>query len=207
MKNYNKYKLITQKGGFTLVELLVSVGVIVVITSVFLINYNQYRKSANLNMATQEIVSNIRRVQNYALASKEDVSGNIPDGGWGIYFDITNNNKLIIFADMNDNGTYDGDGDGDGSDGDEDYELIILPKGIIVKNNWYPVGASMVANQNCDETSLVYKPPVPKVIVTGSTNCSATANTTPNFSNVEIQNTKGEIKIIKFNNFGLIDVE
>lgn len=198
MKNYNKYKLITQKVGFTLVELLVSIGIIAVVTSAFLISYNQYKKSANLNMATQEIVSNIRRVQNYALASKEDASGSIPDGGWGIYFDVANNDELIVFADTNSNGVY---------NLGEEYESIILPKEIIVKKNKYPnIGG--IFNKTCEKTSLVYKPPTPKITIKGK-DCAVPAgtNANPDLSYVEIQNTKGEIKTIKFNNFGLIDVE
>ncbi len=102
-KGFLKYK--KNNLGFTLVELLVSIFIIAIISGIFLANYNFAEKSSGLSMAAQKLVSDIRQAQNFALGLKEFKS-NKPKGGWGVYF-RKNDNKYIIFADVNENGLYD----------------------------------------------------------------------------------------------------
>lgn len=66
--------------GFTIIELLVAVGVLVLAAGLVLPNFNFFQRQSSLDMASQEIIGALRLAQNKALASE----GNSP---FGIYFE------------------------------------------------------------------------------------------------------------------------
>jgi len=100
----NKKKFIfLLKSGFTLVELLVSMGIISVLTVLFLVNYHSTNQRTDLTMAAQTLVTNIRLAQANALGLVK-YDGVVPAGGWGVFVTSDNslNNNYLIFADEND---------------------------------------------------------------------------------------------------------
>lgn len=65
-----------QQSGFTVVELLVVFLIMILLSSIVIVNWNRQRPLRNLIIAQNELISNIRKVQSYAVSSR-----NLPDGG------------------------------------------------------------------------------------------------------------------------------
>lgn len=179
------YNLIKNKRGFTLIELIVSISIIALISSIVLANFNSYKRSGGLSASTQLIMSDIRKAQSYALSLKDFGStGNYPMGGWGVYFDIAGN-RYIIFADLN--GDYKWNGDS------ESVEVKNLPSGIKISNiTSLPAGSSNTAN-------IAFLPPAPKVYLTHG-------GSDRNTIIITLEDDIGGSKNIFMNKFGLVEV-
>ncbi|HOZ53234.1 MAG TPA: type II secretion system protein [bacterium] len=113
------------KKGFTLVELMVSLSIIIVLISLAVINYNIGFSENNLTNAQSISYQNIRLAQSYALSFKS-YDDTLP-GYWGVYFE-KGTSTIILFADLNSNYSYD--------EGEADILLggktISLPKDILI---------------------------------------------------------------------------
>ncbi|MFH1427059.1 MAG: prepilin-type N-terminal cleavage/methylation domain-containing protein [Patescibacteria group bacterium] len=172
MKRQNKKK----ENGFTLIELLVSLGIIALMTGIFLANYHTTDKRSELVLAAQKFASDIRLAQSYSLGSLEFGSGNVPEGGWGVYAGNGENN-YIIFADDNENFSYDVGEENESQGG----KIINLPSNITISSVDY---------------EIVFEPPDPTTYINGLASGQA-----------EIELTNGaSIKKVIVNFFGLIEV-
>ena len=78
------------KKGFSLAELIVSLGIIMMMMIVFMANYKNSNKRTDLVMTAQTMVADIHLAQNNALGLVK-YNGTVPGGGWGISFDKTGN--------------------------------------------------------------------------------------------------------------------
>lgn len=76
-----------QKSGFTLIEFLVTITILVLATGLVLPSFNFFRKQSSLDGAAQEITSALRLAQNQTTASENSSS-------FGIYFET---NKFTVF--------------------------------------------------------------------------------------------------------------
>jgi len=96
--------LSTGRQGFTLIELIVSVGIMITITTVILANYATFNKRIRLEGASQEIASVVREAQAYGVSKKiTSVSGAV---SYGVNFDINYPGRVIVFSDNDDGGSY-----------------------------------------------------------------------------------------------------
>ena len=171
--------------GFTLIELIVSVSIIVLVSSIFLVDFHKYGNKGNVDMSAQKISSDIRMIQSYAFGLKE-FNGSRPKGGWGIYFNkITNNDEYIIFAD-NDYG--------------HDYD--VSEKYRIIKTNNTQINNLKVNGIDKNWISVTAEPPNPIIWICNNTSsCSTTTDAEI------ILESSDEQKIIEINCFGLIDIK
>lgn len=170
------------KKGFTIIELLVSLGIFIVVTAMVVTNFRGGSRSDELKIAAETIASNLRRVQNMALAG-ELIDGVTPPGGYGIYFNLATSDRYILFADKNGNRAYDvNEALPDGT--------IILAKNIRL-SDVLPAAASTV----------IFKPPKPTIYING--------DTADNVITVTIKHAlSGKIKKILTNRIsGRVDVE
>lgn len=99
------------KKGFSMIELIVTISVITLVTGIFIANYKSTNRRTDLVMTVQKLVADIRLAQNYSLGLARygsSASTNVPIGGWGVHFDLSNygNNRYVIFADDDGNGLY-----------------------------------------------------------------------------------------------------
>jgi Tfp pilus assembly protein FimT len=171
------YRLQANNFGFTLVELLVSLSIIIMMTTLFLANYHSSNERSKLSSASQQMASDIRLAQSYALGSKK-FNGAIPPGGWGVYFNETNT-SYIIFADN--------DGGKDYDDPGEKFSEIDLPANVTISS-------IDVAN----DVDIVFLPPDPEVFFNGLT--------APAVNSVQIELSDGEtVKTVEVNYLGLVD--
>ena len=97
--------------GFTLAELLVVMAIIVVISGLSLANWRGGEKQYALLRAASKLSQDLRRAEEMALSSKE-FQGQIPEGGYGVYFKEQEKDHYILFADFNGNHHYDSGSDG-----------------------------------------------------------------------------------------------
>lgn len=143
---------IKNKRGFTLVELMISLAIIVILVSLTIINYNIGFSQNNLINAQSISYQNIRLVQSYALSFKS--YNDILPSYWGAYFE-KGVSSIILFADLNGNYSYDV--------GEADLllggKIINLPRDIIIDyiswdsadlNVLFEVGSGKMITYNSD---------------------------------------------------------
>lgn len=96
-----------RKGGFTLIEMMVVVGIFLVITGVILLNTPEVREKLSIELVAQEISINIRGTQVYGVATQARVDENnqVQFPSYGIYFspladtDFSNKPRIFGFSD------------------------------------------------------------------------------------------------------------
>ncbi|NQV88622.1 MAG: prepilin-type N-terminal cleavage/methylation domain-containing protein [Parcubacteria group bacterium] len=124
--------------GFTLIELVVTLGIITVVLSIVIINFSKSGEGIILTDVAYQTAISIRQAQVYGLSVKQ--SGTTPgfefDAGYGAHFDIDDPTSFILFADKNKNSVYDaGSGDCPGTiPGNECIEKIVLQTGYTVES-------------------------------------------------------------------------
>ncbi len=84
----------TKSAGFTLVEMLVAFFIVGVLSAVILLNYRTGQEQASLTRAAAVFETDIRRAQNFAVASI-DFGGSVPCG-YGVHF--VDNRNYSIYA-------------------------------------------------------------------------------------------------------------
>jgi prepilin-type N-terminal cleavage/methylation domain-containing protein len=107
-----KQQTLVQKksnAGFTLVELMVSLAIMVIILAVVSVNYRKFDSGMTLTNLAYDVGLSIRKAQTYGL-SVRGVAVNSTQSfqyPYGIHFDNSSPKSYFIFADMNDNQVYD----------------------------------------------------------------------------------------------------
>jgi len=72
--------------AFTLIELIISIGILAILAGVGFINIVNYKHRQDLTSTTQEIIEVVRNAQNRSL-SQEATSTAGTGGRWGVYFE------------------------------------------------------------------------------------------------------------------------
>lgn len=95
--------------AFTLIEMLVVVGIIVVVTGTVLANSGKLGGQFILQNFAYDMALSIRQAQTYGISVRS--FGGQFDYAYGMHFDTTTNPNItyILFADVNNNGVYDPD--------------------------------------------------------------------------------------------------
>lgn len=147
----------SKKNGFTLMELLIVMIIIVILTAIVFANYKSGQRQLALQRAANKLGQDIRRIQSMAGLAEEgcEVAGFFPadyEYGYGIHFESIITDQYVLFADCNGNKTYD-------SSDDKDVEIIKFEKEVQGSGN---------------ETTIIFVPPDP--IVFGSAGSELTGS-------------------------------
>lgn len=146
-----------QSSGFTLVELLVTLGIFMVMTGVVLANYRTYNTGALFANASEDIVLALRQAQVYGVGSKgEGTSFTTP---YGVYFLRSTPSQIIIFADKDSNGLY-------SSADDTMIETIKWPSNVKIDAS---TGITCDADSNASVVGVTFNRPNPSAVITKST--------------------------------------
>lgn len=112
--------------GFSMVELVVSVGILVVITSIVLVNHNLFGGNILVSNLAYDVGLSIRQAQVFGLSVREFGAGTGQfDIGYGIHFDSDDFSSYRLFADINKNKIFDA---GDGTE-----EVFAIRQGFSIK--------------------------------------------------------------------------
>lgn len=165
-----------------MIEIIVSIAIISLLIGVFLVNYRGTDRRNNLSLSAQDLVSSIRLAQNNTLGSVE-YAGSVPDGGWGVHFDLSSSTKAFyIFADMNANMEMETGGSM------EIFDRIELPQGV-------SFASTTIGNQ----ADVTFLPPDP---ITNIWDGSSTST----YIRIQLNDQEGNRKVVLVNLFGLIEV-
>lgn len=94
-----------QSEGFTMIELMVTMGLFMVMTGAVLANYRTFDTNAKFSNASEDIVLALRQAQVYGAGVKGQ--GGSFDVPYGVHF-APNADNIILFADINGDGKYTG---------------------------------------------------------------------------------------------------
>ena len=146
----SKLKIPNSTEGFTLIELIIVMAIMGIMFAVTVPQYSKIRDSKALSLGEEQVVNDIRMVQNYAYSIlKSDDS--FPVGGYGINFS-NNSSEYIIFADKDGDMEYDGVS--------EIFERIKLPRDVEI------VSLKVDSTEEVDGVvDLVFTPPYGKVFI------------------------------------------
>ena len=125
----------TDNKAFSLIELLVSISIVTMITTIVMFGYTNFNDTLGVTSAAQEIAVAIRQAQTYGLDVRETkVGAGLFSFAYGIYFDPTNSpSDYYIFVDTNSNKKYDV-GSGCGSGATECIERMTLRNNVRVSS-------------------------------------------------------------------------
>jgi Tfp pilus assembly protein FimT len=192
--------------GFTLIEIMTAISLMVIMLTLSVISYNSATKRTELALTAQQLASNFRLAQTYAASAKSP-DANPVDNIWGLYFDVNNPKQIIMFVDKNKDGLYK-------EADDVKYKVIDLPSQVEVSKLFF--SNSQETNQQISNSvAITFVPPDPKVrfCQVGSANCnnsdSTSAHWSENWDSVRIvlQNQlDSSVVNVSINFFGLIDV-
>ena len=132
--------------AFSLIELLVVVGIFTVISTIVLANHSRFNSSVLLGSLAYDIALSVREAQVYGL-SVRGVNANF-QVGYGVHFATAN--SYILFADTNANKKYD---DGTGSEpADTVVSSYSLSAGHQISRF---CGVTALGAEECSDTSVI----------------------------------------------------
>jgi type II secretory pathway pseudopilin PulG len=145
--------------GFTIIELLVSMFIIIVLSTILVARYRGANPDYTLTQAAQKMVSDIRRAQNMSMNGTE-INSTTGYSGYGIYMKPSDSNTSYKFyADKNGNQKFDSEAS-DQKIGDD----IRLPSKVVID--------SITFGSLVNRADIFFLPPNPTTFINGSSNGS-----------------------------------
>ncbi len=153
MPNFASVSSRVKTSGFTLVEMMVSLAIIILITTLVLTGFRVNQRQQAVVVEAENLAAKLREVQGKALHGVQ--SGTQVPSGYGIYIDPAGfGDRYYIFADANGDNLY---------QPGEVQETIILDSKVVIQS------------ASPSPASIVFQPPFAKFYLNGvySTNSAA----------------------------------
>ncbi len=175
--------------GFTIIEIMVVLALMTSFLLVLISNFPQIRLNLSLSRTVHGFLQNTRKIQNTSMKYKDANGVERPISGYGVYVDMSDNKKYIIYADK-----YPGNFQYDLGD----YlvsviDLSVIEPGIIIKEVQNVVG---------NNVSINFTPPGPTTTIT---------QLQPNQSNVNIifaiEDDLAQERTVSVNTSGLVEIK
>lgn len=93
--------------GFSLIELVVVMGIFTLISVIVLANYPAFNHKVSIQNLAHQIGLEIRQAQVFGLSVKESAAGSGTFRGYGVYFSAADSGSFIFYTDINNNKKYD----------------------------------------------------------------------------------------------------
>lgn len=158
---YNKKQrtLFTQ-AGFTLIELIVVVGILGVISSITLTSYSKFGGQILLRNLAYDVALSVREAQVYGISARSFLGARFA-AGHGVYFNLAEgNDKFYLYTDTDNNNFFT-------SIGTEWVETSSIGRGYFIDRLCVPSGTS---TENCTArvVDILFKRPEPDAIIRAS---------------------------------------
>lgn len=175
--------LLTMQKGFTLPELLVVAGIIVLMTGLMVPLWRSGQRTLALDRAVHKAGQDVRRAQELALRAQAYACSIGSIYGYGVFFDAGNPDSYILFAEC------DSASIGYDAGADALMETVQIER-----------GAEISAVSPTSQISIVFAPPTPSVLIKPGD----PASTTISFHRTD---GVGETKTLEVNSRGVIDID
>ena len=194
--------MVNQK-GFTLLELLVVIGIVALLSSVVLGGYRTGEDRFSLQRSAHKLSQDLRMAETMAMAgsaSPTSFGGIFPSGGYGFYFKVAtsadSSGSYTFFCDCNNNAEYEFEGSAVSCASSttsipfpEDIEALSLESGVVIS-----------ALSPATAFSITFYPPDPVIKIIGADSQSYDEA-------VITLELFGDTKTITINTVGLIDID
>src|SRR6185503_3627706 len=104
----------SKRRGFTLIELIVVMSIMLILTSIFILRQQRFNSSTLLQSLAYSVALSVRQAQVYGTSIRESSIGAFDSANessaakaYGVYFSSGSTGSYILFADANNNGEYD----------------------------------------------------------------------------------------------------
>lgn len=97
-----------RRNGFSLIELVVVIGIVSLISTIILIRFPALRLQTRVNVTAQKIVNSVREARRRSTSIVEFSPGTGLYPSYGIFFDTSSPTQIILYADC----IFDDSGDG-----------------------------------------------------------------------------------------------
>lgn len=100
MKTKKKIQTKVHLSGFSLVELMVTIGIVVLVTGIVMVRYSSFNSAVLLNSQAYLLAFDLREAQSLAISVRG--RGDEFRQEYGMYFDVAGNpNQYLLFQDNN----------------------------------------------------------------------------------------------------------
>lgn len=142
--------------GFSIVELMVTVGIFALITSVLLMRNSKFDDETLLQAAAYEVALSVRQAQNYGINVQGQ--GGSFDKPYGVYFE-TGTTSYVLFSDA-----PEGNNQGDGYyDNGEELQIFKFGRGFTVSRICSLFGYICT---DIEAVSVLFRRPEPEAVIT-----------------------------------------
>lgn len=150
-------KLRTPKSnrGFTLIEMLVTISIIAIISSIVLFNFPSFSSKIVLENLTHEIALIVRQAQVFGIGIKRQIGTAETFPSYGAHFDLNTPTEVIFFADINTDGIYN-------NPPDVDVETFIIQRGNKISALCYNIPCIDVPSSGERVVDITFKRPDPE---------------------------------------------
>ncbi len=192
--------------GLTLIEMIVVLAIVVIITTVIMLNLPDLRANSSLELVAQEIAVYVRSAQVYTGATKVSQTNRFIS--YGMYFTVAeggnglSRNQFVLFADADGNGVYT-------LSPDEKEQRYQLPAGYQIADIQKCKVDGSALSPAPTGVNIVYKKPDPEAYFDGclpgvnQSGCVALYD----FVDVTVESTRShKSRIIRVSNNGHIGV-
>lgn len=192
-----------KKGGFTIIELLVTISIFVILTGIVIFSYANFNSNILLTNLAYDTALTVRQAQNYGINIKgfNDSAKFVP---YGVHFNMINPKSFILFADID----YDINNPDSQTLFTGNPAVCKVDEGCISKYNIkrgnYISKICIQNGSNCDEVNkldILFKRPNPEAIIFGD---NMKKNNT---AIITLSSIDGKIKEVEIHPNGLIQVK
>ncbi len=160
------------RAGFTLIELVVTMGIMALITGVTLANHSKFGGQVMLRNLAYELALVVREAQTYGVSVRKIDRASITDfeSGYGIHFNANNKLQYVMFADTHkESGTIIRGQDGMRNTTLEDVNTYIIGRGYKINKLCAGSASSPTCMDVCDSCSgtldILFKRPEPDAAI------------------------------------------
>ncbi len=156
-----------QQKGFTIIELLVVIGIMGLMATLMVVQFNLTRSRRALNLAANELSTNIRKTQSYALSAR-NVAPSVPAKFYVLQFDFSQPSQYTILAvdtNFNSRPTL-------VENINLDTDVVLNSKMSLVEQpiNGFNGGVGTITHPNCIQ--VLFGLPFARTYIIGSSSCT-----------------------------------